>query len=176
MGTREACEVSSASGKAAWPAGLVRKVECHEDHRSYLGVMSRITGALGAVGMAFALIAPVAPAEAATYHVRVTCSVPKSQPERQLAPNSCLNYLPDGTQTFTARVTNSNGVAVAGVKVQWSDSSSTAQFRLSNNPCTTGTNGKCSDELVETRPRHGEKITVTATVGGSSGVGYLTFK
>ena len=131
---------------------------------------------LGVVGMTIVLCAPTAPAEAATYRVKVTCTVPKSQPERQLAPNSCLNYLPDGTQTYTARVTDSNGRAVAGVKVQWADSSTTAQFRLSNNPCTTGTNGRCSDELVESRPRKGEKIKITATFGGSTGVGYLTFQ
>ena len=113
---------------------------------------------------------------AATYNVKVTCTVPKTQPERQLAVNSCLNYLPDGTQTFKVKVTDGSGHAVAGVQVQWSDNSSTAHFRAANNPCTTNSSGVCSDELVETKPRKGEKITVTATVGGSSGTGYLSFK
>jgi hypothetical protein len=116
------------------------------------------------------------PAVAATYHVKVSCTVPKNQQERQLAPNSCMNYLPDGTQTFKAKVTDGSGDPVAGVQVQWADSSSSARFRVANNPCTTNSSGVCSDELVETKPRKGEKITVTATVGGSSGTGYLTFK
>src|SRR5690349_25180062 len=55
------------------------------------------------------------PAQAATgYRVTVTCTVPKSQPERQLAPNPCPNYVPDGTQTYTAKVRNSSGSPVAG--------------------------------------------------------------
>jgi hypothetical protein len=131
---------------------------------------------LGVVGMAIALIAPVAPADAATFHLNVTCTVPKSQPQRQLAPNSCLNFLPDGTQTFAVRVTDSNGRAVPGVRVQWTDSSMTAQFRVRHNPCTTATNGSCADELVVTRPRTGQMIQVTATFGGSTGVGFLTFE
>jgi hypothetical protein len=114
-------------------------------------------------------------ADAVTYTVKVTCTVPKLQPERQLASNSCLNYVPDGTQTFTARVTDSTGRAVSGVWVTWSDNSSAAHFRARNNPCRTGSNGTCSDELVVRNPKKGMKITVTATVGGSSGVGYLTF-
>ena len=131
---------------------------------------------VGVVGMAIALIAPTAPAEAATFHVKVTCTVPKSQPQRQLAPNSCLNFIPDGTQTYSARVTDSNGRAVSGAQVQWADSATNAQFRVSNNPCTTGTNGRCSDELVVTRPRAGQVIKVTASFGGATGVGFLTFQ
>jgi hypothetical protein len=74
-----------------------------------------------------------APAGAATnYHVKVTCTVPKAQPERQLASNSCLNYLPDGTQTFNAKVTDGSGDPVDGVVVQWSDSNSTARFRATH--------------------------------------------
>ena len=137
--------------------------------------MRKSTCCLGAVGIAVALIAPTVPAEAATFHVKVTCTVPKSQPQRQLARNSCLNFVPDGTQTYTARVTDSSGHAVVGAQVQWSDSSTSAQFRLAKNPCTTGTNGKCSDELVESHPRKGEKIKITATFGSATGTGFLTF-
>ena len=124
-----------------------------------------------------ALVGSVAPASAVTnYHVKVTCTVPQSQPERQLASNSCFNYVPDGTQTYNARVTNGAGNPVAGVQVKWTDSSSSAHFRVANNPCTTNFNGVCSDELVENKPARGKKIKVTATAGGGSGVGYLTFR
>jgi len=127
------------------------------------------------VAAAALTVAPASMAQAATYTVKVTCAVPKLQPERQLAPNHCLNYIPDNTQTFTAKVTDSNGRAVQGVWVTWSDNSEAAHFRLANNPCKTGTNGTCSDELLVRHPKRGMKITVTATVGGSSGVGYLSF-
>jgi Bacterial Ig-like domain (group 1) len=101
---------------------------------------------------------------------------PPNQQQRQLAANSCLNYLPDGTQTFIARVKNSNGNAVSGVTVKWSDSDSNdAAFRSKQNPCTTGSGGTCSAELFDTHPRDGEKITVAATAGGSTGKGYLSF-
>jgi hypothetical protein len=130
--------------------------------------------AAGAVAAA-AVSVPAATADAATYRVTVTCQVPRSQPERQLAANSCLNYVPDGTQTYTARVTDSNGRAVPGVWVSWSDSSSTAHFRVRKNPCRTGSNGTCSDELVERSPRRGAVITVRATVGSAYGLGYLRF-
>ena len=113
---------------------------------------------------------------AATYQVTVTCTVPRSQPERQLAPNHCLNYLPDGTQTFNAKVTDSRGRAVSGVKVYWSDDSDKAKFRVRNNPCTTGSDGRCSDELVVNNPRRDMVIKVTGTVGSSSAVGYLSFR
>ena len=118
------------------------------------------------------------PAAAATsYRVRVTCSVPKSQPQRQLARNWCLNYRPDGTQTFVVHVRDRRGHPVAGVSVKWADSDRRdAHFRRAQNPCTTTANGRCSAELVDTRPRAGEKITITATVGGSSAHGYLSFK
>ena len=118
---------------------------------------------------------PAATADAATYTVKVTCQVPRSQPERQLAPNSCLNYVPDGTQTYTAKVTDSYGRPVAGVWVTWSDNSSTAHFRVRRNPCKTGSYGTCSDELVERSPRRGMVITVKATVGSAYGIGYLRF-
>jgi hypothetical protein len=111
--------------------------------------------------------------------VTVTCSVPKAQPERQLAANSCLNYLPDGTQTFTAHVRDSSGKAVAGATVRWTDSDTRdAQFRAAQNPCVTGINGTCSAEIVDTHPSAGEKITVTATAtklgATGNGTGYLT--
>lgn len=124
------------------------------------------------------VLAPALPATAAgSYGVKVTCAVPKSQPERLLAPGSCLNYMPDGTQTFTAHVRNASGDPVAGVWVQWSDSDTKdAHFRSAQNPCKTGSNGACSAELVDTHPRSGEKITVTATVGASSANGNLTFR
>jgi hypothetical protein len=41
--------------------------------------------------------------------------VPNGQPERQLAPNHCLNYIPDGTQTYTAQVRDSSGARWATV-------------------------------------------------------------
>jgi hypothetical protein len=137
-------------------------------HSVRLGVAS-VVGVVAWTGL------PAPAAQGADYTVKVTCTVPRLQPERQLAPNHCLNYLPDGTQTFTARVTDSNGRAVSGVWVTWSDNSSAARFRITKNPCKTGTNGTCSDELVVRNPKKGMKITVTATVGGSSGVGYLSF-
>jgi hypothetical protein len=131
------------------------------------------------MGVAVAATSAVVPATAASaaesYTVKVICTVPHSQPERQLAPNHCLNYVPDGTQTYTAKVTDSNGRAVSGVWVTWSDDSAAARFRVRKNPCKTGSNGACSDELVVRNPKRGMKITVTATVGGSSGIGYLSF-
>jgi hypothetical protein len=118
-----------------------------------------------------------APAQAATtYSVTVTCTVPKSQPERQLAPDSCLNYIPDDTQTFTAKVRKSDGTAAKGVSVQWTDSATNAHFRVAQNPCVTNSSGVCSAELVVNHPKHGQKITVTATSGGASDHGYLTFQ
>lgn len=157
------------------PGLLGRLVDCSIAGSYYFRVM-RNAYYLGVVGIAIALVASTAPAEAATFHVKVTCTVPKSQPQRQLAPNSCLNFVPDGTQTFAVRVTDSNGRAVSGASVQWTDSATNAQFRVSKNPCTTATNGRCSDELVVTRPRAGQMIQVTATFGGSAGVGFLTFQ
>ena len=134
---------------------------------------------LPVAAVAIAAVGVLAPAAHAgtNYRVKVTCTVPKHQPERQLASNWCLNYLPDGTQTFTAHVKDSSGHPVAGATVQWTDSDSRdAHFRAKQNPCTTGSRGTCSAELVDTRPKSGEKITVTATVGGVSGKGYLSFK
>ena len=156
--------------------GTVRGAEGGPIGRAY-GASMRATPVLVALALTGATAALAAPAEAATgYRVKVTCSVPSSQPERQLAPNSCFNYLPDGTQTFTAKVTNSSGKAVAGAIVQWSDNASNAAFRSRNNPCTTGKNGTCSDEIVVTKPKASEKITVTATSNGASGTGYLSFR
>ncbi|WP_374968276.1 Ig-like domain-containing protein [Terrabacter sp. BE26] len=103
--------------------------------------------------------------------------MPKTQPERQLAPNSCLNYVPDGTQTYTAKVRDSSGSPVAGVVVSWSDSDAQdALFRVNQNPCVTNSAGSCSAELVDRHPKAGEKITVTASVKGASGTGFLTFR
>lgn len=139
--------------------------------------MYRRLYAMGAAVVAAGALVPAGMANAAgTYHVVVTCTVPKIQSERQLAPNHCLNYVPDGTQTFTAKVTNSKGRAVSGVRVTWSDNSTKAAFRTGNNPCTTGSNGTCSDELVVRSPKRGMEVTVKATAGGSSGVGYLSFR
>jgi hypothetical protein len=115
------------------------------------------------------------PADAATsYQVTVTCTVPQRQPERQLAPNSCANYLPDATQTFTAKVRTGSGAPAVGVSVKWTDSALNARFRLSQNPCTTNAKGVCSAELVVNHPKRGQTVTVTATAGSSSGKGYLT--
>jgi hypothetical protein len=128
-----------------------------------------------AAGTLTSLLAP-SPASAITYRLTVTCKVPKGSPERQLAPNSCMNYLPDGTQTYTVHVVN-DGRPVAGVTVRWSDSDDgDAWFRVTNNPCVTGSDGTCSDELVDKSPHAGEKITVTATAGSSTAKGYLTFR
>ena len=128
-----------------------------------------LTATTGAVVLA-------APAGAATgYRVEVTCSVPKRQPERQLAPDSCLNYVPDGTQTYTAKVRKADGSPAAGVTVKWTDNATNAHFRLAQNPCTTNSSGVCSAELVVTKPKRGQKVTVTATVGAASDNGYLTF-
>jgi hypothetical protein len=137
----------------------------------------RTTLTIGAAA-AVALALTQMPATAATtYRVTVTCSVPKSQPERQLSPSSCLNYLPDGTQTYVAHVRDGSGRPVAGVSVKWSASDTRdAHFRLAQNPCTTDSKGVCQAELKDTHPKHGETITVTATAGGSSGHGTLTFK
>ncbi|OLP72787.1 hypothetical protein BJM39_02210 [Salmonella enterica subsp. enterica serovar Javiana] len=122
------------------------------------------------------LVLLAAPADAATtYKVEVTCTVPARQPERQLAPDSCLNYVPDGTQTYTAKVRKADGSAAVGVTVTWSDNATNAHFRLAQNPCTTNSKGVCSAELVVKNPRKGQKVTVTATVGGSFDYGYLTF-
>ena len=119
----------------------------------------------------------VSPATAApNWRVKVTCTVPDSQPERQLARNWCFNYVPDRTQTYTARVINGDGDPVAGARVKWSDSSSSAYFRVPNNPCTTNRRGVCSDELVERRPRKGKKVKITATAGGATGGAWLTFQ
>lgn len=119
----------------------------------------------------------VAAIEATSYRVRVRCDVPKSQPERQLAPNHCMNYLPDGTQTYTARVRDGRGNPVARVWVRWADSDrGDANFRLRQNPCRTGPRGFCSAEFDDDRPRAGEKVTLRAIVGGKSARGYLTFR
>ena len=144
--------------------------------RGSYGAGMRVVPTLVALALAGATAVVGGPAEAATtYKVKVTCTVPKNQPERQLAPNSCLNYLPDGTQTFVAKVVNGSGKAVPGVQVKWSDNASNAAFRAASNPCTTGSNGTCGDELVVTRPKLSQKVTVTATVGGASANGYLSF-
>lgn len=102
---------------------------------------------------------PVLDAHAANgYRVSVTCSVPRAQPERQLAPDSCLNYVPDGTQTYTAHVRDSNGKPVKGVAVTWSDSDTNdALFRLNQTPCTTDAAGNCSAELVDRHPGQGSE-------------------
>lgn len=113
----------------------------------------------------------------ATMVVTVTCSVPKSQPERQLASNSCLNYIPDGTQTYVAFVQNLRGHPRSGVTVTWTTSDTAdSHFRVKQNPCVTDSTGHCQAELKDMAPYKGEKITVTATIPtGASGTGYLTF-
>jgi hypothetical protein len=74
-------------------------------YRPFGGTMRKSAIALTAVLVAATTLRALSAQAAANYQIRVTCSVPKSQPERQLAPNSCLNYLPDGTQTYVAHVT-----------------------------------------------------------------------
>lgn len=116
------------------------------------------------------------PASATTV-VAVTCSVPKSQPERQLASNSCLNYIPDGTQTYTALVKNLKGYPRSGITVTWRTSDTAdSHFRINQNPCVTDATGTCSAEIKDIAPYKGEKITVTAVTSTASGTGYLTFK
>ncbi len=129
-------------------------------------------------GLAASWLPAAPPAAAATsYRITVTCAVPEHQSERQLGPNSCLNYIPDGTQTYTAKVRDRSGRPVAGVWVRWTDSDrEDARFRSAQTPCRTGSHGTCSAELVDRHPRGGERITVTATVAGSSARGYLTFR
>lgn len=129
-------------------------------------------------GLAATAVGVASPAQAAAdYRVRVTCNVPDSQPERQLAEHRCMNYLPDGTQTYNVRVRDGNGDPVVGVWVKWTDNDKDdAYFRYRQNPCKTGPRGRCSAELVDENPKDGEKITVTATVGGVSDHGYLTFR
>jgi Bacterial Ig-like domain (group 1) len=135
-----------------------------------------LVGAAAVAMTGASLTVAASPASAQSYTVRVTCNVPAQQKERQLAPNWCLNYLPDGTQTFIAHVKDSKGNTVSGVTVTWSDSDSNdAYFRSRQNPCKTGSGGTCSAEIVDKHPRDGEKITVTATVSGSTGKGYLSF-
>jgi len=131
--------------------------------------------AAGVVAPALAAHPAAAAETATTYHVVVTCKVPRLQPERQIAPNHCMNYLPDGTQTFDATVTDGSGRRVQGVRVSWSDNSTLAAFRVRKNPCTTGSNGSCGDELVVKRPSRCLVVTVTATVGSATAKGYLSF-
>lgn len=143
-----------------------------------MGARNRIFGALAALTLAI-LAVPVSSllASAQGYQVTVTCTVPKLHPERQLAPNSCLNSVRDGTQTYVAHVKDASGAAVAGVSVKWTDSDDKdARFRLAQNPCTTGSNGACSAELADAHPHAGEQITVTANADGSTAQGYLTFR
>jgi Bacterial Ig-like domain (group 1) len=128
---------------------------------------------------AMSLVGLALPAEAATgYQVKVTCTVPQNQPERQLAPNWCLNYLPDETQTFTATVLDAGGNPVGGVTVDWSDNDPTqvAHFRFRQNPCVTGADGTCSAEFVDHDATPGESTTVRATIDGDVGRGRITFR
>ncbi|MDX6309684.1 MAG: hypothetical protein QOI06_2730 [Nocardioidaceae bacterium] len=135
-----------------------------------------VLAAYAAIGLGLQPLLMPSPASAITYQLTVTCKVPKTSPQRQLAPNWCLNYLPDETQTYTAHVKNGDGHPVAGVTVKWRDSDDQdAWFRVTNNPCVTGSHGKCSDELVDKNPHSAEKITVTATAGGTTAKGYLSF-
>jgi hypothetical protein len=137
--------------------------------------ITRRLGAIVAAAAAVPLVFSASPAHAATYTVTVTCKVPRLQPERQLAPNHCLNYLPDATQTFIATVTDAAGQPVPGVWVAWSDNSPSAKFRVKKNPCMTDATGRCSDELVDRDLQSGKVIEVTAKVGSDTGTGYLSF-
>lgn len=128
-----------------------------------------------------AMIAPLlvglaTPALAFGYRIDITCH---ARPiERQLSPEDCLNYIPDGTQTYTAKVTDGAGNPVSGVRVRFSDSAQDAFFRPRHVSGRTNRYGKFSDELVDRHPRRGEVIRVTATIV-SSGVkdsGTLRFR
>lgn len=141
--------------------------------RTLLAVGAAATfSAISFVGLAL-------PAEAATGdQVRVTCTVPPAQFERQLARNWCLNYLPDVTQTFTATVLDSSGNPVEGITVYWSDRDATdaGHFRIRQNPCVTGADGTCSAEFVDHEATPGEQVILKATIDGDVGRGFLTFQ
>lgn len=132
--------------------------------------------------MTLALSAPLlaamaTPAVSTGYRIQISCKTP--QPERQLSPKDCLNYLPDGTQTYTARVTDSAGHPVTGVLVKFTDSDSRdAHFRPRHVKGRTDSTGRFSDELVDTSPRRGEIIRATATIvaSGASDTGTLRFR
>ena len=134
--------------------------------------------AAAAAGLGAVLCGSPASAEAASgLQIEITCDVPKAEPDRQLASNSCLNYLPDGTQTFVAHVTNTSGRPQAGVTVKWTDSDAKdAHIRQRQVTCVTDAKGTCQAEIKDTNPQRGEKITVTAAVTGNTAKGYLTFK
>lgn len=123
------------------------------------------------------LVGTASPAVSSGYRIHITCKTPES--ERQLSRKDCLNYLPDGTQTFTARVTDSAGHPVAGVLVEFTDSDTRdAHFRLRHDRGRTDRTGRLSDELVDYHPRSGEIIRASATIV-SSGVrdsGTLRFR
>jgi hypothetical protein len=162
--------------------GVLNMQWCVLAHR--LVSVNRLAGLVAVTAVTVAGLvagAPQASADTVTsIRVTVTCSVPDGQPERQLARNSCLNYLWDETQTYTARVRDSNGDPVPDVVVEWTDSDPLdAHFRILQNPCVTGPDGTCSAELVDRQPFDGEEITViaTATALGFSdtGRGHLTF-
>jgi len=107
--------------------------------------------------------------------VKVTCSA--YPPPRQLAPNSCLNYIPDGTQTYTALVRDGQGRPQRGVSVSWHTSDGAdSHFRVNQTPCKTNASGVCSAEIKDMAPKPGEKITITAVTSGASGIGHLTFQ
>jgi len=142
----------------------------------------RLTPSRVAAGCAWLLslpplaVAPVA-ATADTYTVHISCTVPKGQGWRQLSPKSCQNVITDHGQTFTAKVRNSRGHPVAGVRVTFTDNDAVdAHFRTRNQVCMTDSTGKCSDELVDSAPKHGEVIKATASIGGSSDTGSLVFQ
>lgn len=132
--------------------------------------------------LASALVAPLlagmaTPAVSSGYRIHITCKTP--QPERQLSPKDCLNYLPDGTQTYTAHVTDSAGHPVAGVLVKFSDSDRVdAHFRYRHIKGRTDRTGRFSDELVDTQPKSGEIIRATVTIvsSGASATGTLRFR
>ncbi len=130
--------------------------------------------AVALTGASLTVSAP--PAAAQDYTVRVTCKVPPKQHERKMARNWCMNYLPDGDQTFAAHVRNGRGNPVSGVTVRWTDrDNDDAYFRPKQTPCTTGPRGRCSAEIVDRHPRDREKFAVFATAVGSTGKGYLSF-
>lgn len=123
------------------------------------------------------LVGTATPAASSGYRIHITCKTP--QPERQLSPKDCLNYLPDGTQTFTARVTDSAGHPVAGVLVKFTDSDlRDAHFRLRHDRGRTDRTGRFSDELVDRHPRRGEIIRATVTIvsSGARDSGTLRFR
>lgn len=77
----------------------------------------------------------------------------------------------------TAEGRGSRGNPVRGVRISWASSDpQDARFRVNQSPCVTGSNGACSTEIKDLRPRSGDEITVMAITSTASGTGSLPFQ